>query len=171
VYDIGSHLVDQALLLFGPVREVYAELHRRRPGLEVEDEAFVSLLHERGVRSHLYMSASAHLSGPRMMVLGSRGGYLKLGLDPQEARLGEGRDPGAPDWGEEDSEAWGTLAVEGLVARLRSEPGRYPDFYAAVQAAISSGMPVPVSAGEAVAALAVIEAVFVSDQERASVRL
>jgi scyllo-inositol 2-dehydrogenase (NADP+) len=165
VHDIGSHLIDQALVLFGPVREVYAEVARRRPGLQVEDEAFVSLLHENGIRSQLHMSASARASGPRMTLLGTRGGYVKNGLDPQEARLGAGGDPRAPDWGEEDAEAWGTLASEGSVTPVRTEPGRYPAFYAAVERAIRSGAPVPVSVDQAVAALEVIEAVFEADQQ------
>jgi predicted dehydrogenase len=165
VYDIGSHLVDQALQLFGPVREVYAELARRRPEIQVEDDAFISLLHEGGVRSHLYMSASAHQAGPRMTVLGTRGGYLKHGLDPQEASLAAGKDPRAADWGEESSEAWGTLSVNGSGSRVRTEPGRYPAFYTGVAAAITSGAPAPVTVAEVVAGLAVIERAFESAEE------
>src|SRR5690606_12242015 len=65
LYDLGSHLIDQALVLFGPVSHVYAELDRRRPGVEVDDDAFVALTHASGTRSHLFMSVLAAQPGPR----------------------------------------------------------------------------------------------------------
>src|SRR5436309_17851 len=72
VLDLGPHLVDQALVLFGPVERVYAELDRRRPGAEVVDDAFLALAHASGPRSHLWMSAVAPLHGPRFGVSGLR---------------------------------------------------------------------------------------------------
>lgn len=68
--DLGSHLVDQAIVLFGPVKEVYASLDRRRPEVQVEDDAFVALTHVSGVRSSLWVSAVAAHLGPRLRVLG-----------------------------------------------------------------------------------------------------
>ncbi len=65
LYDLGSHLIDQALVLFGPASHVYAELDRRRSSVEVDDDAFVALTHVSGVRSHLFMSAVAANSGDR----------------------------------------------------------------------------------------------------------
>jgi predicted dehydrogenase len=69
--DLGSHLVDQAASCSGPVSQVYAELDRRRPGVQVDDDAFVALTHASGVRSHLWMSAVAAQLGPRLRVLGA----------------------------------------------------------------------------------------------------
>jgi predicted dehydrogenase len=91
--DLGSHLADQAVELFGPPRSVYAELHKRRPGAQVEDDVFVALEHDGGVRSHLWMSATAPLFGPRFRVSGLRAGFASDGLDPQEAELREGKPP------------------------------------------------------------------------------
>jgi scyllo-inositol 2-dehydrogenase (NADP+) len=158
LYDLGSHLVDQALVLFGPVRAVYAELDRRRPGALVDDDAFVALTHESGVRSHLWMSAVAGQSGPRMRVLGSRGTWTKRGLDVQEAALRAARAPHGPDWGEEPESAWGVLGADENVRPVPTEPGDYRRFYAALVAAIRHGAPPPVDPRDAVASLQILEA-------------
>jgi scyllo-inositol 2-dehydrogenase (NADP+) len=166
VYDIGSHLIDQALVLFGPVVEVSAELARRHPEVVVEDEAFVSLLHSGGARSHLYMSAMAAQSGPRLSVWGSRAAYVKHGLDGQEAALRAGGDPSAPGWGVEPRESWGWLGTTDERRHEPTDPGAYPAFYAAVARAISSGGDLPVTIPQAMEMLDVIDAVFRSARER-----
>ena len=166
LYDLGSHLIDQALLLFGPVRDVYAELDRRRPGVEVDDDAFVSLTHASGVRSHLHASVLAAEPGPRFRALGNRGAYVKHGLDVQEAALRAGARPGQAGWGEEPRERWGYLADGTAATSVRTEPGAYQHFYAAVAAALADGSPPPVDPLDAVAGLHVIEAAQRSARER-----
>ena len=158
LYDLGSHLIDQAIQLFGPASGVYAELDRRRPGTEVDDDAFVALTHEQGVRSHLWMSQTAAQPGPRMRVLGSEAAYVKWGLDGQEDALREGARPGDPDWGREPAEQWGELGAGDELRPVETEPGDYPRFYAAVAAALREGGPAPVDPREAIAVLEVIEA-------------
>jgi predicted dehydrogenase len=174
LYDLGSHLVDQALTLFGPVRTVYAEADVRRPGVGADDDTFVALDHAGGVRSHLWMSAVAAALGPRLRVLGSVAGYVKYGLDPQEAALREGRRPGK-DWGEEPESAWGTLGAGvsscGDGERVATKPGDYPAYYAGIAAALRDGTAPPVTAREVVAALEVIEAARRSAAERRTVTL
>ena len=91
--DLGSHLIDQAIQLFGRRESVYAELDRRRVGVTVDDDAFVALKHDSGVRSHLWMSALAGQQGPRFRLLGSTGAYESFGLDGQEDALAAGGDP------------------------------------------------------------------------------
>ena len=93
LYDLGSHLVDQALCLFGPAVHVNAEVDIRRSGAQTDDDTFVALTHESGVRSHLWMSAVAAQPGPRFRVLGSRAAYVKYGLDVQEESMRAGRKP------------------------------------------------------------------------------
>lgn len=171
VYDIGSHLVDQALCLFGPVRDVYAQCDGRRPGVLVEDDAFIALLHEGGVRSHLYMSGAAQQSGPRMSVWGLAGGFMKFGLDGQEAALSAGGNPNAQEWGEESPDRWGTLTSHGVVSSVRTEPGRYSNFYSGVADAIITGAPVPVPLAGVIEQLEVIEAAFVSADTGSIVRV
>ncbi|MFI7195398.1 Gfo/Idh/MocA family oxidoreductase [Nocardia nova] len=158
LYDLGSHLIDQALDLFGPVEDVYCELDARRPGVLADDDAFVALTHASGVRSHLWMSAVAPQLGPRLRVLGSEAAYVCYGLDPQEAALRAGRRPGdGHSWGSVDPVDWGQLGAEGDLRLTPSEPGAYPDFYAGVAAALLDGGEPPVNPADAVAALRVIE--------------
>jgi predicted dehydrogenase len=166
VYDIGSHLVDQALTLFGPVVEVYAELHRRHPQVVVEDEAFISLVHRSGVTSHLYMSAAAAQSGARLSVWGSRAAYVKHGLDGQEAALRAGGIPGSPGWGVEPRELWGAVGAGDALQHHQTEAGTYHAFYSGVERAIREGSPPPVTIGDAIAYLDVIEAAHRSARER-----
>jgi predicted dehydrogenase len=158
LHDLGSHLVDQAVLLFGPVTRVYAELDRRRAGVEVEDDAFVALTHAGGQRSHLWMSSVAADLGPRVRVLGDRAAYVKYGLDGQEDALrAEGR-PELPGWGEEPPERWGRLAAGEQSEPVPTEPGDWPAFYRGVVAAVAEGAPPPVGPAEVLVVLELLEA-------------
>ncbi|MGX5182828.1 Gfo/Idh/MocA family protein [Streptomyces avermitilis] len=164
LYDLGSHLVDQALALFGPAASVYAESDIRRPGAETDDDTFIALTHTNGVRSHLYASATAAQLGPRFRVLGSQAGYVKYGLDPQEAALREGDRPtGDGDWGVEPESLWGRVGagespLSGGGTPVPTLPGAYPAFYDAVAKALREDGPNPVTAYEAADALDVLEA-------------
>ncbi|KOG73369.1 MULTISPECIES: Gfo/Idh/MocA family oxidoreductase [Streptomyces] len=177
LYDLGSHVVDQALVLFGPVTEVYAESDVRRPGAEADDDTFIALTHASGVRSHLYVSATTAQLGPRFRVLGSRAGYVKYGLDPQEAALREGSRPGTtPDWGAEDESLWGRIGsgespLTGGGTPVPTLPGDYPAYYAAVAAALRGAGANPVTALEAAAALDVLEAARRSARDKVTVTL
>ncbi|MGC5022911.1 Gfo/Idh/MocA family oxidoreductase [Micromonospora sp. DT47] len=157
LYDLGAHLVDQAVQLFGPVRTVYAEVDRRRPGAQVDDDAFVALTHAGGVRSHLWMSAVAAQLGPRLRILGDRAAYTTYGLDVQEDALRDGGRPDAPGWGEVTPDRYGQLGVDGELRPVRTEPGRYQDFYAQLAAALRDGGPLPVDPRDAVATVELIE--------------
>ena len=158
LYDLGSHLVDQALTLFGPATEVYAELDARRAGGQTDDDAFVALRHAGGVRSHLWMSAVAGDLGPRFRVLGSEAAYVCHGLDGQEAALKAGGSPTEPDWGTTLAADYGLLGADGASVAHPTERGAYQDYYAAVAEALRGRGPVPVPAGDAVASLTVLEA-------------
>ncbi|MEV7419137.1 Gfo/Idh/MocA family oxidoreductase [Streptomyces sp. NPDC089919] len=164
LYDLGSHLVDQALVLFGPVVRVYAESDARRAGAETDDDTFIALTHAGGVRSHLWVSATAAQLGPRMRVLGSGSGYVKYGLDPQEAALREGRRPGdGTPWGTEAESLWGRLGagespLTGGGLPVPTRPGDYPAYYAGVARALREGTAPPVTAAEAAACLTILEA-------------
>ncbi|MFE3939135.1 Gfo/Idh/MocA family oxidoreductase, partial [Streptomyces goshikiensis] len=164
LYDLGSHVVDQALVLFGPAVRVYAETDVRRPGAQTDDDTFIALTHASGVRSHLYVSATAAQLGPRFRVLGSETGYVKYGLDPQEMALREGRRPrqDAP-WGAEPEASWGRIGsgespLTGGGIPVPTAPGDYPAYYSAVAAALREGTPPPVTAYEAADTLDVLEA-------------
>ena len=162
VHDLGTHLIDQALVLFGPVATVYAEMHRRAPGIVTEDDVFLSLEHVGGVQSHLYMSTRAGLPGLRLHVTGSHGAYVKYGLDVQEDALRAGAKPGGAEWGVESDDRWGTLGAGPDSERVPTLPGTYQSYYQGVAAAILTGAPPPVAIAEVVAGLEVIEAAFAS---------
>ena len=171
LYDLGSHLIDQALVLFGPVRHVYAELDPRYPGAEVDNDAFVALTHESGVRSHVWMSSVAAQSGPRFRVLGSQAAFTKHGLDPQEAALHAGARPGDPGWAREPSHQWGLVGAGDDLHPVPTEAGEYEWFYAGVAAALRNGTPPPVDPADAVAALKIIQAAHRSAAEGRGVSL
>jgi predicted dehydrogenase len=156
--DLGSHLVDQALLLFGQPRSVYAEVDRRRVGVEGDDDVFIALEHPGGVRSHLWASSLAAQAGPRLRVLGDRGAYVKHGLDVQEELLRAGRHPTEPGWGREPAERWGWLGVDGELRKVETEPGAYQLFYAGLAEALISGGPPPVDPNDAVVGLRILDA-------------
>jgi predicted dehydrogenase len=156
--DLGSHLVDQAVVLLGPPVSVYAELHRRRPGAEVDDDTFVALEHRSGARSHLWASAVASRPGPRFRVLGSEAGYVIWGMDPQEQALVDGLSPGGAGWGASPPDRDGSVGVGDDVATVPTEAGNYGRFYEGVVASLRSGAPPPVAPAEALLTLEVIDA-------------
>ncbi len=158
LYDLGSHLIDQALVLFGPATHVYAELDQRRPSVEVDDDAFVALTHASGVRSHLFMSAVAAQPGPRFRVLGSRAAYVKYGLDVQEAALRGNRRLDPTGFGEDPRDAWGHLGYGDETQPIPTEVGGYQRFYEGVVTTLRSASPPPVDPADAVAVLQIIEA-------------
>jgi scyllo-inositol 2-dehydrogenase (NADP+) len=156
--DLGTHLVDQALQLFGPAELVHAELDMRRAGAEVEDDVFLALEHESGERSHLLMSLVAAQPGPRFRLLGERAAFVKRGTDPQEEALRAGRTPDDPAWGEEPEEDWGELGAEADTRPVLTVRGNYRTFYDLVAESLRTGAAPPVDPADAVRALELLEA-------------
>jgi predicted dehydrogenase len=155
--DLGSHLVDQALTLFGPVSHVYAEVEDRR-GLPTDDDVFIALRHVSGTISHLRASAVTGAPGPRLRVLGSEAAFVLTRLDSQEDRLRAGERPDTvPDWGVEPEAHRGRLVTGDASVPVPGERGDWPRFYALLAAALREGGPPPVDPADAVAALRVLE--------------
>ena len=160
--DLGAHLVDQAVQLFGPPTAVYAEIHRRRPGALVDDDVFLALEHAGEVRSHLWMSKAAPLHGPRLRLTGLAAGFACDGLDPQEDQLAAGLHPGDPGYGEAPPGRLGDRP-------LPLERGRYEDFYAGVRDWAAGDAPPPVDPADSVRVLELLEAARRSAEQRAVV--
>ena len=157
-YDLGSHLVDQAIQLFGPVADVHGEVDTHRPGSVNDDDAFIALRHRSGVRSHLWMSHWGSQPGPRFRVLGSAGSYVTWGLDGQEAALASGVLPTDDHYGVAPPASHGTLGVEGAeLVRVPTERGAYPRFYAAVAEWLRGRGAVPVDPADCIDVLRLIE--------------
>jgi scyllo-inositol 2-dehydrogenase (NADP+) len=156
--DLGTHLIDQALVLFGPVGHVYAELENRRGG-GADDDAFVALDHVSGVRSHLWASLLAAAPGPRLRVLGDQAAYIVTDVDSQEDALRSGALPSDDDaWGAEPEERWGRLISEAGSEPVPSERGDWPRFYAELERALRQGSPPPVDPWDGVAGLEILDA-------------
>jgi predicted dehydrogenase len=158
--DFGSHLADQALLLAGPVRSVYAEMHHRSDADGLDDDVFVALTHDNGVRSHLWGSWRQGAPGPRLRVTGTSGTYVIANVDGQEAQLRNGASPASADgrWGVEPAERWGHLLRGGTAEPVPSARGAWNLFYPAFAAAVRGTQPVPVDPWDAVATAAVLDA-------------
>ncbi|HEY6396705.1 MAG TPA: Gfo/Idh/MocA family oxidoreductase [Solirubrobacteraceae bacterium] len=158
--DFGSHLVDQALVLFGPARFVYAEMHTRNDAAALDDDVFLAVTHARGVRSHLWGSWRQNAPGPRFRVTGTTASYIVVpDMDGQEDLLVTGHSPATcPDWGTEPEHRWGRVFRGGQPEVLPSERGAWDSFYPAFAAAVRRAGPVPVDPWEAVATAEVLDA-------------
>jgi scyllo-inositol 2-dehydrogenase (NADP+) len=169
LFDLGSHLIDQALVLFGLPETVTADVFAQRTDALVDDYFHVVLGYgER--RAIVHASALVREPGPHFAVHGDAGSFVKYGMDPQEEALKAGRPAGTPDWGREDPAASGTFVnAAGERKTIVSVPGSYGDFYAQMAAAILTRAPVPVSAQSARDVIAVIELARQSAVERCTV--
>jgi predicted dehydrogenase len=171
LFDLGSHLIDQAVTLFGRPARVYAEIDTRRRGATAPDDVFVALSHPGGVRSHLWMSATAAQLGPRFRLLGGRASYVVSGMDPQEDQLRAGLTPKDPGYGIAEPESYGLLGTPGGTAPEATAPGAYQEFYAGVLRTLREGTPPPVTLADAITGLEVVEAAARSARENAVVDL
>ncbi|MCI4592392.1 oxidoreductase [Sphingobium sp. BYY-5] len=172
-FDLGPHLVDQALALFGRPVAVSADIIALREGSTADDWAHVVLRYA-GLRVILHASLvapSGETGGaPRFTVHGTGGTLIKRRLDPQEAQLIAGLRPGDAGWGV-DPDPVERLDGEGGVTQHRARPGCQEHFYRQVADALRTGSPLPVSTGEAIAVQEVIEAACLSAREARTVTL
>lgn len=162
LFDLGTHLLDQALQLFGPATVSHAELQARRPGERTDDDVFLALHHDSGVTSHLWMNMLCAQQGPRYRLLGSEGAFTKHGVDPQEPYIVAGGGPLDEDYGVEDPDWAGLLGRDGHLDRLPTERGAYPEFYRILAEKINDGgaassLPLPVDPAGPVEVLKLIE--------------
>ena len=170
--DFGSHLADQALVLAGPVTSVYAEMHYRADPDGLDDDMFIALTHDSGVRSHLWGSWRQGSPGPRFRVAGTKGTYVIQDVDGQEAQLRSGGSPAASgdQWGVEPPERWGHLQRGDVTEPVPSARGAWNLFYPAFAAAVRGEQPVPVDPWDAVATAAVLDAARASARTAQVVR-
>src|SRR5690606_17363264 len=154
LFDLGSHLIDQAMTLLGPVTDVHAELASVRS--RADDDVFLSLSHAGGARSHLWVSTTTAHPGPRLRVVGTDATFVMAAGDVQEAQLAGGMRPSAPGYGRgEDAR----LVTADGSRPVPSEPGRYQDFYALLASALLDGAPLPVDPRDALAVVELVEGV------------
>ncbi|AWW30795.1 NAD-binding oxidoreductase [Echinicola strongylocentroti] len=164
LYDLGAHLIDQALLLFGKPSWVYAEILQQRKAVAADDFFDLTLMYpETKVRLTASILMNAPL--PKFLVLGDKGSFSKYGLDVQEAAFKAGVLPGSEDWGVEDADAYGKVFLEGESFPYPTENGNYLAYYENIAQAIRGVAPLKVSPREAIETLKIIEAARQSHAE------
>jgi scyllo-inositol 2-dehydrogenase (NADP+) len=171
LYDLGAHLIDQSLHLFGMPRAVTADIIAQRAGAKVDDY-FHLVLDYFPLRVILHAATLVIQPGPRFTVHGDGGSFLKYGIDGQEEALQRGERPGDPDWGADSPEQYGELTPAGERPRkIETLRGGYERYYQALAACLESGGPPPVDPRDSRDGLMVIEAAQRSAVERRTVSL
>jgi len=169
LYDLGSHLIDQALQLFGMPEKIFADIQSLRPISRVDDY-FELLLYYKNLRVRLKSSYFVREPLPGNILHGLKGSFIKPKTDVQEAMLQAGITPERSDWGTEPESEMGLLHIEenGKVKReyIRSEKGNYNEFYDGIYRAIRHNKPLPVTAEEAVNIIRIIEAAYQSNETK-----
>jgi predicted dehydrogenase len=167
--DLGPHLADQALVLFGRPEAVSAEILCERDWARACD-SFTLRLRYPGFSVVLGANCLTTPARPRFHLRGTKGNYWKLGLDPQEAALNKVTRIDDPDWGREPAAEWGTLHVDvngNTVTRpIESIPGDYRIYYAGVRDALLGKSPAPVTALEAWRVVRLLELALESSDKR-----
>jgi scyllo-inositol 2-dehydrogenase (NADP+) len=174
LYDLGSHLIDQALVLFGMPQSVFADIRWQRAESKVDDYFQVHLYYNR-LKVILKASVYVKEQGPRYIIHGTKGSFMKYGIDPQEEMLKEGLMPDSRDWGKEDPDYWGLLNAEmhgqQFYGTIETEPGNYMGFYDNVFEVITKGAEQVVRPEEARNVIRIIELAFESHKKGAIVKL
>lgn len=170
LYDLGSHLIDQALVLFGPPQEVYADLRTQRSGGRIIDNFDLTLYYANGLKTILKAGMLVKQPRPRFVLSGDKGAFVKYGLDVQEAALKAGLSPAGTDWGTEPEEIWGKLDTElngqQLIGKIKSETGDYRGFYENVRDSILGAAEPEVRAEQARNTIRIIEIAMQSSAEK-----
>ncbi|WP_080240347.1 Gfo/Idh/MocA family oxidoreductase [Spirosoma rigui] len=138
LYNLGPHLIDQALQLFGAPDTVQASVRMIRPGSRIVDYFDIRLGYA-GKAVRIKSSLLAHYHQLRYCLHGTKGTFLKTGLDVQEERLRLNQLPDRPDWGTEPADRWGTVYRDGGAETIESAPGNYHPFYDNLYEALVNG--------------------------------
>ena len=169
LYDLGAHLIDQALALFGMPDEVYGDVRFQRHG-KVDDN-FEVILYYPELKVTLKSSALVKEPLPRFILQGTKGGYIKYGLDVQEDALRDDERPVDDAWGTEPESLWGVINTIEERRTVKSEQGDYRDFYRNVYNAIIKGEELAVKGQDGLNVIKIIEAVAQSNKEKRRVSM
>jgi predicted dehydrogenase len=167
LYDLGSHIIDQSVQLFGMPEKIFADIRTVRPHSKVDDE-WELLLFYKNFRVRLTSSYLVRESIPGYILHGINGSFLKARTDVQELMLQRGEIPAGENWGVEPEEEMGLLhtKIDGKIIRtfLKSEKGNYHEYYDRLYDAIRHDKPLPVTAEEGVSVIKIIEAAYKSNE-------
>ncbi|MGV8879953.1 MAG: Gfo/Idh/MocA family oxidoreductase [Sphingobacteriaceae bacterium] len=173
LYDLGAHLIDQALDLFGLPQEVYADVRIQRPGGKVDDH-FEVILNYPGLKVTLKAGMLVKDPGPNFMLYGDKGSYLKYGADGQEAALKVGFTPATmPDWGVEPDNMMGSLNIEcnglQIKGQVKTEIGAYQDLFINTYQAILGKEELLIKAVQSRNIIRIIELAMQSSEQKATI--
>ncbi len=168
LWNLGSHLVDQALQLFGMPERLFCDSRMLRDGAKTDD-SYDLFLHYPGHKCLIRSSYLVREPGPRFILHGTEGSYLKWGVDPQEEDLKSGKLPDSALWGEDPESAWGTINTnyqgERMEGPFPTQPGNYMAYYDNIYDAIRNNRPLEVTAQQARDVIRIIEAAYQSSRE------
>jgi predicted dehydrogenase len=171
-YNLGSHMVDQAVVLFGIPQSIYADIDHLREGSEVDDYYHIQLYYPQ-IKVSLRAGYLMREETPRYYVHGTNGSFVKYGLDPQEEALKAGLPPTSSDWGKDEEKTFGILNTEldGLHYRGKIEtiPGNYIAFYEEIYRALLAGRKAETDALSVLPVIRILEAAFESNQKREAI--
>jgi len=174
VYDLGSHLIDQALQLFGMPDAVFADIRTLR-SLSKVDDYFEILLYYKKLRVRLHSSYMVREPLPAYVLHGRKGSFIKAKTDVQEVALQSGKIPNTPDWGTEQENEKGFLHTEkdGKIIKeyISSEQGNYMQYYNGIYNALRKQQPLPVTAEEGLNVIRIITAAYKSNEQKKVIEL
>ncbi len=172
LFDLGPHLIDQALILFGAPEMITADIRSQRDNA-VTDDSFELILHYDSLKVSLKAGMLVRAETPRFLLQGTNGSFVKYGIDPQENALKDGRFPDEPEWGAKPEHMWGKLDTEigGMhySGRVETIPGNYRGYYQNVADAISGRSEPMVRAEDMELTIRIIERAFQSSDEKRTV--
>lgn len=174
LFNLGSHLIDQAIVLFGKPQAVFADIRTTRPNSQIDDN-FELILSYPNLKVSLKASYLVREPGPKYLIHGTEGSFLKWGMDRQEQDLKDGLIPEGDAWGREDKELWGILNtdIDGkhFKGTIESKQGNYMGFYNNIYDAIRNGAELNVKPEEAADVIRIIEAAIISNKEGQVIKL
>lgn len=172
LFDLGSHLIDQAQVLFGLPTALTADIRTQRAGGKVDDY-FEVVLDYQSLKVILKGGMLVRERGPHFILHGTEGSFMKYGMDPQEEALRQGRSPLETDWGLEPQTQWGTLNTQignlHFYGQIETVRGRYQAFYENVYETIVHGQELEVKPEEARDTIRIIELAFASNAQKRTI--
>jgi len=163
-YDLGVHLIDQIVLLFGAPESIFADIQKQRTNAVSDDYFDISLFYP-GFKARVTAGVLVNVATPKFLLLGEKGSYQKFFLDVQEQAFKEGKKPEGENWGVDPEERWGTLYLENETRSFPTENGDYRIFYQNVADSILTNTQLNVTVSQTITVLKIIEAAFRSTNE------
>ena len=169
VYDLGSHLIDQALCLFGEPYAIFADIRKQRPDAVVDDY-FEIILDYNTTKVTLKADMLSNYKSPKYIIKGINGTFIKYGTDVQEGQLKEKINPDDPNYGKDTESNWGIINYiengEEKSEKIETETGKYHYFYKNLYDRITNNVQLEVRPENALRTIQIIEKAFLSSKEK-----